>query len=569
MHGNGPCLVLAGPGSGKTYVLTHHIYHLINSMGVSPENILVITFTKEAKKEMKSRYITLDCINGERVTFGTFHAVFFALLRQYFDKNVQIINDETKKRYLAKISGTESGMDTLANEISEYKSGIIEKNGFISAAQKKTFEIMEEYNELLASRNELDYDDILLRCYEMLKDNPALADKIGNRFKYILIDEFQDINEVQYNVVKAISRAPYNIFAVGDDDQAIYAFRGADKEIMKRFTKDYESVKITELLSNYRSHRDIVKAASLVIGDNTGRMKSGRQECNDNEGGEHFCLNICAGKEDEYAMLKKLVLECVQAGMSVAVLTRTNSNAQLFRNMFDEDSFEKESKAGLLFEASRDIRSYYDFCKKETRTGLLSILNRPDRYIESSIIKSDFESLDELIAKVKNIRIKNELSILKRHIEMLKRCTPKAFCLYFFNVMGYKKYFIANYRGNVKENEAVLSQLVGIASESESMECFVQKLPNENKKQREMHYNGISFMTFHASKGLEFDAVFIPDVLEGNIPGRNADMEAGIEEERRLFYVAMTRARKKLCLLTIKNEGSGKYLPSRFIRKLL
>lgn len=570
-HGNGPALILAGPGSGKTFVLTHHINFLIDSMGVSPNQILVITFTKDAAVQMKQRFNALAGSVSDSVTFSTFHAFYFGLLKQYSGVNYKIISNERKWLILSKLSNDINSVEDLSNEISRFKS-LISGNSPGTYFSDDFLEILTQYNEILKTSHEIDYDDILLYCRNMLLANPVISKLVRNRFKYILVDEFQDINEIQYDILKLISEAPYNFFAVGDDDQSIYGFRGADGRIMERFRNDFSNVKIYELKYNYRCHEMISSAASVVISENLSRQKNYIPICPKNAPGNHFFIKGYDDRNDQKREIKRLVSEKLKEGKSCVILCRTNKDLQKYRELFESGFKDDRVYERLRFEIAGDIAAYAEFSKKKNRLSILRILNKPDRMLQSSLFTDDTVDLDAVKKRIKNVRFREEIDILKRHFQILSKATPSSFLVYLNKIIRYENFIKNKYPDHLNETERILREFEAEACKFKNVDEFTEMLSQVSFKEdpaNKQGGTGLSFLTFHGSKGLEFDCVFIPDVNEGRIPGRISFEQASVEEERRLFFVAMTRASDELYISYIKNEESGGTLPSRFLKKLL
>lgn len=562
--GQGPALIVAGPGSGKTKVLTHHIKYLIEEQNVLSSRILVITFSRAASAEMKSRFNQLMPKQYD-VNFGTFHSVYYKLLKLYSFNVRNIIDEKKRHEILSKIIKDTDDFDFVSSKISYIKSRINHNDFGIT---NEYIKILDEYNETLKSLNLMDYDDILINTYEMINNNEEIRNNIKNLFDHILVDEFQDINEYQYMILKLISNG--NLFAVGDDDQSIYGFRGADGGLMKRFLEDYSNVTVINLNVNYRSLDSIVNASELVIKDNHNRLK--QENCIphniSNEKGVYIrkCL--------EYMEINNVLLEdiskVVSEYSSVALLVRTNKEVMRFRKLIYNDIDYR------LMEYEKSVIncfSYYlDFISNNNIDSLFRILNIPNRYIPVNVIKN-IRNLDEMEKILRGKYCYNEVSILLRHMNALKRSVPFSFALYMENIVGIKNYYMEKaVIDDCNEGNRIFNYIKDIAKESIDLKDFyhkIEKLKDTQNKACNDENQKIKIMTFHASKGLEFDVCLIPDVIEGKIPGHGNYGAMDVEEERRLFYVAMTRAKKKLFIYTVKKEESAATLPSRFLNNLL
>lgn len=566
-HGTGPALILAGPGSGKTYVLTHHISFLINSLGISPEKILVLTFTKEAAKNMKTRFMSLCKDKANDVTFGTFHSVFYKFLCYCYGNRYKIIGGDICRKYISDIIDKPFQAEEIISLISKYKSHFPLPSIETFDSSFDNFQtVYTEYMSLLKDRNELDYDDILLKCYELIVTNTEFRTELSKRYTHILIDEFQDISEIQYEIIKSITTENSHVFAVGDEDQSIYSFRGASKDIMRRFLDDYINVNIIELGVNYRSSLEISEMANSLIVHNTGRLKNIRQSClfSDDDSAK---VKILSKSDNSFMILKSDVDKCREQSLKCGILVRTNKDAEKIRKMLLRTDADEDSE--IINKVSGIFYSYLNFSLYGDRNEFFSILNIPDRFLETSLFHSFPIDFEKIMKNVKSIKKKNEIILLKKHLSMLQKCTAVAFCLYLWNVVGIKTYIEKLYCQNKDEFEACINIIYEMAKESDSKENLLSKLEKLKVRKTYIKQDNLDIMTYHASKGLEFDAVFLPDVVEGHVPGRSGILQAGIEEERRLFYVAMTRAKKKLYIYSREDKENHSVLPSRFIGEML
>lgn len=575
-HDFGPALVLAGPGSGKTYVLTHHVCYLINSLKIPKEKILVITFTKKAAIEMKERFKSLDSSSlsffsdSDSVIFATFHSVFFRFLR-FYNPKLSIIDPQKRKEIISDIAGFEQE-EFYSNEISRYKSVISVDNSFFRSDTEKEdfYKIYNEYEEILKSSNLIDYDDINVYLYNALLKDAAFLSKISSFFSHILIDEFQDINSLQYEIIKMITRPSSHVFAVGDFNQSIYAFRGSSPEIMRQFSKEYENVSLYRLSVNYRSNKDIVYKAFNLINHNPVIFRNELQNCIDNENKDSFSVIFFKTKQEELRFITSKVYELSEEGKSIAILARSNKDADYYFEAFfrKEKEYEEVSFEPVIY---IDLYHYLNYILNNDKRSLLNIINRPERNLVGNAYLN--VSFEDQIKKHKGTRRGEKEELFYKHINNLKHLNPSGFVLYLENVCGYKEFIISETGKESKEKVyEILDKVNKLAFNCVSVRELFEKIKehiNEfPKKKRKLNLKNLSVMTFHASKGLEFDEVFLPDVNEGKVPGRMIVNSKAIEEERRLFYVAVTRAKEKLFVLAIKNEESEAVLPSRFIDEM-
>ena len=610
-HGEGPLLLLAGPGSGKTYTITNRILYLLNQ-GISPNEILVITFTKEAALSMKQRFIKLSKPLVFPVNFGTFHSVFYHILResQVIKSRKLLTNAEKHKliypilyRY-TKLNEDRTFIKEDANKLLSCIS-LYKNTNDISAALRvcpeqwiQYFEdICREYSDAVIKEQYLDFDDMLYECKSLLQNNPSIRKIWQSRFQHILIDEFQDINPIQYEVIQLLTKYPYSIFAVGDDDQAIYGFRGSSPDCMQRFIKDYHAKQLL-LKYNYRSAPDIVKASLAVIGENKNRFlkdleaKSVTNESN-NKVQNNIFLNSFETQKEEYIYLMKKIIDCQNKNFSCAVLFRTNYIMQSFAIALQRAEIPfcmKEKKVnlyqkGIILDIMAYLRLAYGIGNRE---DLLRIINKPSRYIKREAIqvkdgKPDFEALIQYYDKpwiddIHKREMKDYIYKLQIHFLSLGKMSFVSGITYILKAFGYEEYLMQQPVGIDKKEE--WKQLIEWLKEDASnfktlnewlifQETYDKEQENNiNNNNHDKGDSHVQLMTIHASKGLEFDYVWIPDCNEMIYPfGRMPD-EKTIEEERRIFYVAMTRAKYSLGILYVVGTRERPRLPSSFLNPL-
>lgn len=593
-HAEGPCICLAGPGSGKTTVITQRVKYLIEKRGVSPSGILVITFTKAAAIEMKERFGRLMGGKYLPVTFGTFHAVFFGILKNaYHYTAANILREEQKYQFLKEITGRmnleiEDEAEFLSGitmEISKVKNDRIALEHYYSAnCSDEIFrEIYGRYQQKLGSARLLDFDDMLVYTYELLKERKDIREGWQRRFPYILIDEFQDINQIQYDVIRLLAAPKNNLFIVGDDDQSIYRFRGARPEIMLNFGKDYPEAKLVKLEANYRSTENIIKAAGRVIVNNT--MRYPKEIHGVKAAGEKIEVHGFVTQAQENIFLVRKVKEYLEGGYrpeDIAVLFRTNTGGRLMISKFMEYNipFRMRDIMPNIYEhwIARDIISYIRMAQgSRERKEFLRVINRPKRYVSR-------EALDSMEISFENLReyyedkewMTERIDKLEYDLGLLKNMTPYAAINFIRRGIGYEEYLFdyAQYR-RMKPEELyeILNELQEAAKNFKTyedwfchMEEYAETLKRQAKEQQDSH--AVNFTTLHSAKGLEFPIVFLADANEGNMPHRKAVLDADMQEERRMFYVGMTRAKEHLHIYYAR-EKYGKVLqPSRFVEEL-
>ncbi len=598
-HNQGPMMLLAGPGSGKTTTMTRRVVHLITECRVNPAHILVVTFTKAAAREMRERFWKLCALSGVRsnyslVTFGTFHGIFYGILKAAYGLTGKNILSEDKKYELLKEIVYKEQVDTederelfegLVQEISEVKNARIPLEHYYSRnCPDEVFRrIYAAYVSACRRARLLDFDDMLLYCYDLLDQRPDILAGWREKFQYILVDEFQDINKLQYDIVKMLAAPRNNLFIVGDDDQSIYAFRGAKPEIMMHFPKDFPKVH-TEILScNYRSTEEIVEAAGKVISFNQRRFK--KKIHANKEKGMPPVVKIFEKEKEEEQYVRECIRRYAQSGTpyeEMAVLYRTNSGAGFLveKLMEYQIPFQMRDILPNLYEhwISRNMISYMKLAKGDrSRREFLQVMNRPNRYISRAALEEPTVSFEALRWHYEGKEwLLDRIDKLEEDLGKIREMTPYGAINYIRYGVGYDEYLkdYASYRKlKVQDLYEVLEELADQAKGYKTfdewfahIQEYTENLKEQAKKQS-AEKKGVVISTLHSIKGLEFDKVFIMDVNEGSIPYHKAVSESDIEEERRLFYVGMTRAREELQLLLVKERHEKRLEPSRFLKE--
>ena len=592
-HGTGPMMVLAGPGSGKTTVITGRTCNLIKQ-GIPASSILVVTFTKAAAREMKERFLHLMNLHASQVTFGTFHGVFYGILRHTYHLSGQnILSEDMKMKLLRELvdtycQDTEDETDLLENlsrEISTVKDGRIDLSHYYSAcmAEEVFRKIFEKYQGW--KNKKLDFDDIMVWTYELFRKRPDILKLWQNKFQYILIDEFQDINPIQYDIIRMLASPRNNLFIVGDDDQSIYRFRGAKPELMLNFPKDYTDAEQVTLDTNYRSTGEIVKKSGILIGENESRFS--KKIRTNREDGEKVDVHIFENDREEVAHMIESIREYLKTGheyRDIAILFRTNTGSRKTVEQLMAYNMPFQMRDGLpnLYEhwVSRDVITYMRMSKgSRLRSDFLRIANKPNRYLaRDSFMDTEvtFESLYQVYEERQWMW--ERIEKLEHDLKVLGPMTPFGALNYIRYGIGYEGYLkeYAQYR-RIKPEELleILDELQDTARGFDRMEDWfdhIERYKQELKRQnqtRQKEVNGITVSTLHSIKGLEFDNVYILDVNEGVIPYRKAVLDADVEEERRMFYVGMTRARNRLHLYAVQERHDKKAEISRFLQELV
>ena len=590
-HFRGPALVLAGPGSGKTRVITYRTKYLIEQHRVEPSSILVITFTKAAAMEMKQRFQRMNDRKYVTVNFGTFHAVFFGILRHAYGYSVDnIMKEEQKMRFFKEeishmnleIEDEAEFIQNISGEISRVKNerkNILEYEA-LSCDARSFRKLFQNYDNLLRRQNLIDFDDMLVYTYELLTQRKDILKAWQNKFQYILIDETQDMNQLQYDIVKLLAAPKNNLFMVGDDDQSIYRFRGARPEIMLGFEKDYPEAKKIVLDTNYRSRKQIVELAMKLINHNENRfakeVKASRAE------GSPVVTAVFQNQKDEYdCMIEKILYYHRQGGnySDIAVLCRTNRQPGAFAEKLMEYNipFQMKDVIPNVYDhwIAKNVMTYLRLGKgSNKRSDLLQVLNKPLRYISRECLEDEIISWDVMLQYYEDKPwMCDRIETLEHDLKMMRNMNPYGAIHYIRHVIGYEQYlrdYALDHRLKVEELLEVLEEIQESAKEYETLEQWQKHIEeygqNLEKQQREReNQDGVIICTMHSSKGLEFPIVFIPDANEGITPYQKAMLKEEIEEERRLFYVAMTRARELLYIFSIKERFHKPVEISRFV----
>ena len=569
-HPDGPVCVLAGPGSGKTYILTHRIKYLIETGRYLPQEILVITFTRKAAEEMRSRFISMGVSHGSLVTFGTFHSVYYQFLKLFNDGHVPyILSNKEKAEILRNIFNSNinlksleavftEGIDTILSMISKRKSG--SKESSVLEKDPAFIRLYNEYETAKESANKIDYDDILILCKKMFEEYPESVDLIKERIKYVLVDEFQDINPIQADILRKIV-TDNNLFIVGDDDQSIYRFRGASYEIMSDFIKEF-SLNVIGLKNNYRNPKCVLNPSESLIKENKGRLKTYDLISQSNIKGL-FDVRLMPTKADELYEIKKIVND--NKNKDLCILVRTNKDLNFYESVFSKVSLSSDE---LKKEIYATLKHYVDFALYSQRKDMLFILRTPETYVSNSIFTDSYVDLEEMVKRAGSLSTKNSLNILNNHFKVLKKLPPFAFLNYVINIVGIKNNFYEKAASKTKAGvDGIFHELIDKSKGMKTLKELSDFLSLDDTVS--LYRCKVKVLTFHASKGLEFDTGILPDVNEGRIPSRAFLSLDNNDEERRLFYVAMTRARENLHIFAVKKEGSASVLPSRFITGFL
>ena len=566
----GPLMVLAGPGSGKTTVITYRAFQLAQE----DKRPLVITFSKAAATEMEHRFRTLAG-SQQGVTFGTFHGIFFRILRRRYGFNVDQVLQEPQKREIINklmsdlgIKADEDVLIAIYNEMTLVKNELYDLQHFNSTAigADSFRQLFTLYEEAKRKQNKIDFDDMLLLCYHLWQNEPENLAYWQKHFPYIMIDEFQDINHVQYECMKMLSKDPFHLCIVGDDDQSICRFRGARPEFLLQFPKDYPAVKQVVLDTNYRSTDPIIAFSNKLISQNqirydkviVGTKRKGPTpkilKCNDqNQEAAHI-----AGKIKKHPNYNE-----------VAVIYRVNIQARAFMDAFMQANipFVVKDEASSIYEhwIAKDIFAYL-------QGDMAYIINKPFRYISKAFLQKAQDDILHwyTISDMLNTGQQQKIEELAKHLQAIKKKSAADAVKFIRTKVGYDDY-IRDYSAYRKVNPAGLYEIAAEIQEAASAhkkpEDFLDHVEEalENKNEITPETERVTLTTMHSAKGLEFDTVYIAGTIEGLIPHERSKTAAELEEERRLFYVGATRAREDLYISVIKKRHEKQVEPSRFI----
>ncbi len=594
-HWQGPCMVLAGPGSGKTLTIANRIEYLIRKRGVKPEEILVLTFTRYAAREMRLRFSFL--MDGRRVpvTFGTFHSVFYEILRQtYALKPETLLAGKDRLALIRKIAGSlkdedlaqeADGIREVAQEISFVKNHMESPDAYEARGVPSELfrEIFHAYEEEKSAQHRLDFDDLLLKCRDLFLSRPEVLSTWRRRFRYLLVDEFQDVNVIQYEVLKLLAAPENHLFVVGDDDQSIYGFRGAKPEIMRTFMKDYPEAHQVILNVNYRSQSLIVAGAGRLIAHNLNRYP--KEIHTEKEAEEEIRVLEFPDAAAQCDFIAREIDRALTGGLSpgkIAVLFRIGADADALAEQLAHRGipFLLREKVRSLYEhfVAKDLISYLLLAQGQgTRRDFLRILNRPNRYIAREALGDGEVTYASLKWYYKDQPwVAARIHALQEDMEKLCGQTPYAAIQYIRTKIGYETFLDAYaVRRQIDRRKLweVLEEVQERAREFPTVAEYFEHIRTYEEQLKEstssVSGEGVVLTTMHGAKGLEYDTVYIMDANEGVIPYKKAVTEDALEEERRLFYVAVTRAKRVLTVSFVREKNGKERMPSRFVSELM
>ena len=601
---DGPLLVLAGAGSGKTRVLTTKLAYLVNEKEVNPYNILAITFTNKAAKEMKERAFKMLGNDAYKMQISTFHSLGLFLIRENYDKlgfekNFTILDSDDSLTIIKKIL-KDMNLDpkvynprAIRNKISSAKNELMDSNYYSRFANSEYEEIVldvfRRYEQKVLKNNSMDFDDLLLLPIKLFKKYPEVLEKYQDRFRYILVDEYQDTNEAQYILIKMLSAKYKNICVVGDLDQSIYGFRGANFRNILNFEKDYPDAKVVPLEENYRSTGNILNVANDIIKHNKQRKEKNLWTRNSN--GPKIRYHRAYDEKDEasYVMeeIKKLIISG-ELKSSIAVLYRTNAQSRNMEEALLRENIPYKVVGSFYFYNRKEIKDLISYLKliynPNDDVSLMRVINVPKRQIGPKTIENlASKSLEKGVSLYEAIDGGKELEF-KKLIEKLKKESENISLTELAEMIlvesGMRKELESSKTIDAEIRLENLEEFKSITKNFEenngviSLEEFLLEISLVSDMEEHKNNNDVvTLMTIHSAKGLEFDHVFIIGLEEGLFPHSNClDSSDEIEEERRLCYVAVTRAKKTLTLVNAKRRmlygNTNANPPSRFISEI-
>lgn len=592
---DGPAMVLGTPGSGKTTVIINRVNNLIYEYNVKPENILVITFTRAAAESMEERFLELTGLKETKVRFGTFHSFFYWVVRTAYGSSAQLsVLDENKKR--AVIKDILKSLNTEEYNSDETIRGILSDLGNMACnmidieyyhsknmSDELFYRIYHEYEEYKKKNGFLDFDDMVSQCYNLLKDRQDILEAIRNLYPYILVDEYQDTNRVQYEILKLLAHPRDNLYVVGDDDQSIYGFRGARPDIMKLFEKEFSGAKIIGLSYNFRCPEEIVDFSTKIISKNEGRFEKSLKSYVSTKGTVSIC-KVPDIKSENTELVKKIKCDR-EAGIrysDMAILYRTNAQPRSLIYKLRQEGIPYSIKDVIPDIATnpyiKPIIQYIRYARGDhSREVFLSFMNKPVRYISRELLYDktiEIENLKRIAKSNSKDYLIDRLDRLMNELRTILMLSPFGAVNYIRKAMDYDSYLVKTLDENGINKDEVFSiledfqdSLAGMSGFDEMFEMLDK--PEELFVSTEKTGDRVDLMTLHSAKGLEYKSVHIIDCVEGTIPYKKSKSAPELEEERRLLYVGVTRSGEKLTLYVPGKIGEKEVKVSEFIENII
>ena len=595
----GPLLVIGTPGSGKTTVIVNRINNLIYGHGVLPGNILVITFTRAAAASMRERFLAVSELEDTRVRFGTFHSFFYWIIRTAYGgkADIKVLDENDKRNVIRRILleinkdlyDNEDTITSVINQMSIMSCDMIDIDNYYSTDMSGDDyrKLYQKYCDFKKREGFLDFDDMITHCYRLLSSRRDILDSIRNMYPYIMVDEFQDTNLIQYRILSLLAHPNDNIYVVGDDDQSIYSFRGARPDIMHSFERDFPGAQIVRLSQNFRCPQSIVDASAALISGNNKRFDKELKSAVNESGHVYLDTISDVGKENE--LIVSRIKEAKERGVplkNIAVLYRTNMGPRRLIYKLREYNIAYNIRDALpdIFShpVVESVVNYIAFALGDNRRSLfLTFMNKPVRYISRAMLTSDTVDKDDLMrAAGDKDYVKDKVRRLYNELRTISSLSPYAAVNYIREAIGYNNYL----RQNAEEKNSDIDEMMDILDEFQAMtkdlnsfgEFFdmiddyrkMTEMQSKNNASFKNDENAVQLMTLHSAKGLEFEEVHILDVVEGVIPHKKSKTRSELEEERRMLYVGMTRSCKNLYMYVPRIIGDKPKSPSRFLGEI-
>ena len=569
--GTGPCEIIAGPGSGKTTVLTERILYLLSHYHFDPSTIIVMTFSRSAASEMKDRFLKRADERGWGVRFGTFHSVFYHILLESAPKKYRLLSQHQKEELLRHLIANyypDENERPDAEEIEKYLHG----NGEYKAAEEIKAAIRMDYRTFLRENGYLDFDGMVSECRRLLTENGKIRRYWQKQFRAVLVDEFQDVSPGQYETLKLLTNGE-GLFVVGDDDQSIYGFRGSSPGIMRKFTEDYPEADRIFLRRNYRCSGCVCRTADRLIRQNKDRISKTVQAVR--PAGDRTVLRGFADDRDQLRYLARSLQSLSDQELSgTAVIVRTNAHVLRTEKYLSETGIRCSGRSAFGQPSMRtlltDIKAYWSLSTdlrngRLSRESLFRIMNRPERFLLRSAVPEESVRPEALLgASCGSAGSLRAIRELLRDLQILGSMDPEGFVRYLFGPAGYGGWAL-DHLGAKEEVSLAMKEILRESRSCREMETLLNNIAGSVSGRAAGQADGVRVMTMHVCKGLEFRRVYLPYLNEGIIPGRRCRRPEDLEEERRLLYVAMTRARDHLELLYVRGTEDNPRPPSRFL----
>ena len=594
----GPMLILGTPGSGKTTVIVNRINNLIYEHNVNPSNILVITFTRAAAESMKKRFLDMTALETTEVRFGTFHSFFYWIIRTaYRNMNFNVMDENDKRNKIRallceidkEMYDSDEMVTSVLNQLGRLSCDMIDIDDYYSTdmPEQDFRNLYKKFTRYKLENSLLDFDDMVTRCYELLSERKDILEHIRNMYPYIMVDEFQDTNKIQYEILKLLAHPKDNLYVVGDDDQSIYGFRGARPDIMLSFGKEFPDTKTLRLSINHRCPAEIVDVSSKLIVNNKKRYDKSLRSAAAHSG--HFEISRTKDIREENELVCRRINNAIKKGISpdeIAVLYRTNLSPRRLMYKLREYNIDFNIRDNVPDIFSHPIVvpiiNYISYALGNHRRDIfLSFMNKPVRYISRQMLVDEVVERENLLQAAEGKRyLIDNIKRLYSELRTISCLNPYSAINYIREAIGYNKYLKTEAENRNSDYDEIMDLLDEFQSMTKDIgtfgdfydmiEDYRNMINEQNEKVPKLNSekNLVQLMTLHSAKGLEFKNVHIIDVTEGNIPHKKSRSPSEMEEERRMFYVGMTRSSDELYIYVPASSGDKQNKESRFIREV-